>query len=130
MEACVERQVVRLLGLVDRKFVSRGRAYRPVDAAVLMHYFAMDVIGAVSYGQEFGFLDEGVDIFEYLKWNDQVLVGLVLVSALPWLAKVAHTWPFSMALPKEGDAIGLGRFISLVFSPQGFRDCRIGIGSC
>jgi hypothetical protein len=112
MEVCVEAQIGRFLDLLERRFLSHGREYRPVDFAVLTHYFAMDVIGSVTYGAPFGFLNDGVDIFGYLKWNDEVLVMLVAASALPWLARVAHTWPFSLALPREGDKVGLGRFIS------------------
>lgn len=111
MEAAVDAQVRRFVALIDRKYVSTAREYRPVDFAVITHLFAMDVIGEVTYGGAFGFLDEGRDVFGFLKWNDEVLVTLVVVSTLPWLVKIVHSWPFTLFLPKETDKVGLGRFI-------------------
>jgi hypothetical protein len=112
MEDCVEGQIVRLLHLVDTRYISTKGDFRAVDFAVLVHYFAIDMIGALIYGAPFGFLDEGLDVFGYLKWNDDVLGALVTVSMLPWLSRIVQAWPFCLLLPKKGDKVGLGRFIA------------------
>jgi len=110
-EKCISNQVRRLVDLIGRKFVSDESQYRPVEFASLAHLFALDVIGEVTFGKAFGFLDEGEDIFGYLKWNEDFFPLMMPAATFARLARLTHRWPFSLVLPKATDDIGLGRFI-------------------
>lgn len=123
VEQAVDRQVRRLVDLIERKFVSRvdgGSGEKTVpgqvmDIAAITHLFALDIVGDVTFGREFGFLDEGDDSYGFLKWNDDFFTIASVLAVLPSLAWVTRLWPFSEALPKSTDHVGLGRFIRWVF---------------
>lgn len=111
MESGVDLTISRLLQLIDRKYLCTDTQYRPMDFAFIAHLFAIDVIGEVTFGKPFGFLDEGVDNFGFLKWNEANMPIFMTVATLPWLAKIVHFSWFPDVLPKETDTVGLGRFI-------------------
>lgn len=119
VEQAVDRQVRRLVDLIERKFVSRvdggsGEKTAPgqvMDIAAITHLFALDIVGDVTFGKEFGFLNEGDDSYGFLKWNEDFFTIASVLAVLPSLAWVTRLWPFSEALPKSTDPVGLGRFI-------------------
>jgi hypothetical protein len=111
MESGVESTISRLLDLIERKFVSTASEYKPMDVAVIVHLFAIDVIGEVTFGAHFGYLDEGQDIFGFLKWNEANTITFAFVAVFPWLSKILHSSWIPDILPKEHDAVGLGPFI-------------------
>lgn len=115
MEEAVDRQITRLLNLIEKKFVSDGASgYKPMDFAAITHLFALDIIGDVTFGKAFGFLDEGDDFYGFLKWNEDFFSVAATSAVLPTLARVMQVWPFSEALPKATDPAGLGKFIGYV----------------
>ncbi|KAI1334087.1 pisatin demethylase [Xylariaceae sp. FL0016] len=111
VEQAIDRQTSRLFELIDRKLLSGDNKYVPVDFAVLSQLLAIDIVGDMTYGKPFGFLDEGHDIYDWVKWNEGFFPIASTAATLPFLGKLFQTWPFSEALPKPSDRIGLGRFI-------------------
>jgi hypothetical protein len=110
-EASISRQLERLIKLIDTKYVSNDAEYRPVDFASLVHFFSMDVIGDITFGKPFGFLNQGIDIFGYLEWNDRFFKSMMTMATVPGITKVLYRPPMTWLAPKAGDKIGLGRFI-------------------
>jgi hypothetical protein len=116
MEDAVDRQVARLINLIERKFLTDGKSeYKPMDIAAITHLFALDVVGDVTFGKAFGFLDEGEDFYGFLQWNEEFFSVAATSAVLPTLARVMQIWPLSEALPKATDPSGLGKFIGYVF---------------
>jgi hypothetical protein len=111
-EAKITAQTQRLTNLIDAKYVSTDSEYRPVEFASLAHFHSMDVIGDITFGKPFGFLDEGIDIFGYLEWNDSFFKSMMTMATVPGITKVLYKPPMTWAAPKASDKIGLGRFIA------------------
>lgn len=111
MESGIDLTIRRLLDLVERKYNSTASEYKPMDVALIIHLFAIDVVGEVTFGIHFGHLDEGEDRFGFLDWNKGNAAILGVVAVLPWLSKIVHSSWIPDILPKEDDATGLGPFI-------------------
>ncbi|KAK5992623.1 Cytochrome P450 monooxygenase ABA1 [Cladobotryum mycophilum] len=110
-EAGMDRQLMSFIDLLERKYVSTKFDIRPFDMAEKTQFFALDAIGDVSLGQPFGYLDKDEDLYNYNKINSTSLPMMNVVSVLPSLAQVVHTWPLLLLLPKEGDQVGFGRLM-------------------
>jgi hypothetical protein len=82
-----------------------------MDLAVLTQFLALDVVGDMTFGAPFGFLDKGEDIYDWIEWNEGFFPIASTCATFPFLAAVFQTWPFSEALPKPADKKGLGPFI-------------------
>jgi hypothetical protein len=116
MEDSVERQVLRLISLIERKFVTKDTSsIITMNLAAITHFFALDVIGDSTFGDAFGFLDEGHDHYGFLKWNEDFFSVAATSATLPDLARIMQFWPFSEALLKATDPVGLGRFLRYYF---------------
>ncbi|KAK8112432.1 Cytochrome P450 monooxygenase lolP1 [Apiospora sp. TS-2023a] len=126
VEEAIDRQLSRLIDLVDRKYLSTNGAYQPVDFAVLSQLLSIDIVGDMCYGKPFGFLDDGKDIYDWVKWNEGFFPIASTAATLPNLSKIVQTWPMSELLPKPRDAVGLGRFIKFA---QDSIDERFGPGA-
>lgn len=115
VEALVDAQVRRMVDMVTRKYAepnaSGGRAARTLDFAALTHFFSLDVIGSLQFGQAFGFLDECEDVFGFLKWGEDLLGVAAVSGVLTGMEKMLQFWPFSELMAKPSDPEGLGPFI-------------------
>ena len=47
-------------------------------------------------------------MYKYVEINDGFFPILAVLLNMPWLSRLLKTWPFSNALPKDGDEIGFG----------------------
>ncbi|PTB68170.1 cytochrome P450 [Trichoderma citrinoviride] len=110
-EAALDRQLLSFINLLERKYVSSGPDVRPFDMAEKTQFFALDAIGDISLGQPFGYLDKDQDLYQYNKINATSLPVMNVVSVMPALASLVHTWPLRLMLPKEGDQVGFGRLM-------------------
>ncbi|KAK0736747.1 cytochrome P450 [Apiosordaria backusii] len=54
LERAVDVQLLRLIDLIRRKYVSRGDELRSIDFAQLSRYFTMDVISGLVFGKAWG----------------------------------------------------------------------------
>nr|RBQ84127.1 hypothetical protein FVER53263_00415 [Fusarium verticillioides] len=110
-EAGIDRQLLNFISLIDRKYLSTTSESRPLDLAEKTQFFALDVIGNVSFGEPFGYLTKDEDLYQYNEINASSLPVLNLVSVYPWLGRVVHQWPLNLLLPREEDQVGFGRLM-------------------
>lgn len=90
-----------------------------MDFAEKTQFFALDAIGDISFGKPFGYLAEDEDLYDYNKINASSLPIMNIVSVLPWLIKLIHTWPLRTVMPSQGDQVGFGRLMRWAF-PKGW----------
>ncbi|KAI1259970.1 cytochrome P450 [Xylariaceae sp. FL1019] len=124
--AGIDRQLLELTRLIDTKYLSTATIYRPVQFFEKMSYFALDVMGDISFGDAFGYLSQDEDLYRYHEINDESLPLMNLMAIMPWLARILHKWPLNLMLPSEGDRIGFGRLMNFAKS---FVDRRLEPGS-
>ncbi|SPJ72333.1 related to pisatin demethylase (cytochrome P450) [Fusarium torulosum] len=110
-EAGIDRQLLNFIRLIDRKYLSTTSEFRSVDFAEKTQFFALDVIGDVSFGEPFGYLSKDEDLYNYNEINASSLPVMNIVSVYPWLGRIVHRWPLSMLLPREEDQVGFGRLM-------------------
>lgn len=99
------------MSLIDRKYISTISKSAPLDFAEKTQFFALDVIGDVSFGEPFGYLQQDEDLYQYNEINASSLPVMNIVSVYPWLGRIVHRWPFSLLLPHEEDQVGFGRLM-------------------
>ncbi|KAJ2978749.1 hypothetical protein NUW58_g7397 [Xylaria curta] len=114
--AGIDRQILQFVNLIESRYLSTATEYRPVQFFEKVSFFALDVIGDVSFGGAFGYLVRDTDLYQYHHINDESLPIMNLLSTMPWLSSILYKWPFSLILPKEGDRVGFGRLMGLVTS--------------
>jgi len=117
LEARVDSQVRAFLDLVERSYITDSSAVRPMEFGHRGQYFAMDVATCVTFGEPFGFLEKDNDIDNYLKIAEAMIPFFGIMSTLPWLVSVLHSWPINRILPGEGDGVGFGRLMRWASSP-------------
>lgn len=110
-EAAMDRQIRSFLSLLETKYTSADSETRPVDMAEKTQFLALDIIGDISIGKPFGYLEQDRDLYNYNEINMSSLPVMTFVSVLPGITDVLHKWPFRLALPKEGDQVGFGRLM-------------------
>ncbi|KAH8130480.1 hypothetical protein FP744_10007095 [Trichoderma asperellum] len=121
-EAAMNRQLLSFIDQLERKYVTSGSDVRPFDMAEKTQFFALDAIGDISLGQPFGYLDKDEDLYQYNEINTTSLPLMNVVSVMPALANIVHTWPLRLLLPKEGDQVGFGRLMRFA---RGYVDTRL-----
>lgn len=107
----MDRQIQNFVTMLETKYTSAESEIRPVDMAEKIQFLALDIIGDISLGKPFGYLKQDRDLYNFNEINMSSLPILTFVSILPGIADVIHTWPFRLALPKEGDQVGFGRLL-------------------
>ncbi|KAI2618772.1 cytochrome P450 [Hypoxylon sp. NC1633] len=124
VEACVDRQCARLVDLIERKFISTSKQYRPLDLTAATFFFAMDCVGDLSYGRPFGCLDEGVDVHKFVKWNEDFFNTAIVIANFHWLTKIFFKPPFNRIYPSTLEKDGVGKYIALAQAAveRSFRD--------
>ncbi|KAM0331277.1 hypothetical protein ACHAQA_002947 [Verticillium albo-atrum] len=113
VEQAIDRQLERFFRVIDDKYVTTTGDHKSLDLAVITQFLALDIVGDMTFGKPFGFLDEGEDIYGWIKWNEGFFPIASTAATLPFLASLVQKWPFSEALPKPTDKVGLGRFIKV-----------------
>jgi hypothetical protein len=116
MEAAIDEQIGILVELIERKYISTGTDYRPMDLGQKAQFFTLDVISWLAFGKAFGYLVQDGDVFDYIKITNSYVPVMLLMTNVPWLARLTHTRLFRGLLPKESDKLGFGPFIRYVKS--------------
>jgi hypothetical protein len=111
MEGTVDKQIARLVGLIERKYLSSDKEYRPMDLGQKGQFFTLDVISDLAFGKAFGYLEQDDDVFDYIRIAERYIPAMLLMANIPWLARLTHTRLFRNLLPKESDKLGFGAFI-------------------
>lgn len=111
LEAKVDRSVMALVRLIETRYVS---ANRPFDFGRKAHYFTLDVITDLAFGEPFGDLATDSDVHGYIATLESAMPAVMLTTVLPWLLDLL-SWPlFRRMLPSDKDAAGMGRTMAYV----------------
>ena len=73
-----------------------------VDLGHWLQCYAFDVIGAITYGKRFGFLDEGRDLGNTMRALDRNMVYSTLVGVYEWIHP--YSYPILEKFPSTGAA--------------------------
>ncbi|KAM0581718.1 hypothetical protein ACHAP6_009055 [Verticillium nonalfalfae] len=111
VEQAIDRQLERFFRVIDEQYITTPSDHKPLDLSVITQFLALDIVGDMTFGKPFGFLDKGEDIYDWIKWNEGFFPIASTAATLPFLASLVQKWPFSEALPKPTDKDGLGCFI-------------------
>ncbi|KAH8878956.1 cytochrome P450 [Thozetella sp. PMI_491] len=114
LEAAVDSQVSRLVGLIRRKHLSTNDRLRRVDFCSFARFFTLDVITRLGYGKAFGYLDEGIDIYGWIAQIDGALALMSLAMDVPAIRRVVFS-SFMLKLfgPKTWDQKGVGKMMGV-----------------
>jgi cytochrome P450 len=113
LEPAINNNIARMVGLIERKYLSAGNDFSPLDFARISQYFTLDVISDVAFSKPFGYLTEDGDVHEYIKMTEESMPVILVLSVMPWLALVLQSWLFKNLLPSEKDKFGFGKFIGV-----------------
>ena len=108
LEPSVDRNIADMIALIERKYVSAGAAFRPLDFAKIARYFTLDVISDIAFSKQFGYLEQDGDVHEYIKMTEESMPVILVITVMPWIAKVLQSWLFSSLLHAEKHKIGIG----------------------
>jgi len=112
LEGTVTEQVVALVDLLRRDYLSSGDTLRKADFAQLVSYFTMDVVTKIGTGESFGYLRTNSDVFGYLAEVRSVWWFIGLTLDIPWIRNLAYSNTFLKLFgPKKTDKSGLGRLM-------------------
>lgn len=113
METTIETQIAALVELIESKYLSTAREYRPVDFAQKTQYFTLDVISHLAFGHAFGYLSKDDDVFDYIKITNSFIPIMLILANIPELARLLQSRLLRGLLPKESDKLGFGAFIGI-----------------
>ena len=111
MEGSIDLLIAKLIHLIETKYISTSQSYRPIDFGEKASFFTLDVISELAFGQEFGYLDQDGDVFDYLKITKTFIPIMMVVANVPSLADLLHSPLLRGLLPSESDKLGFGAFI-------------------
>lgn len=111
LERSIDNGIVAFVNLIERKYVSEGAIYRPMDLARKAQFLTLDVIGDLAFGKQFGHLDNDDDVFGYIEQTEASMPAMMLITVLPSLAKLTQSKLLQRFMPSENDPHGFGKFI-------------------
>ncbi|KAF4954313.1 hypothetical protein FGADI_5336 [Fusarium gaditjirri] len=113
LERTIDEHIARLISLLETKYLSTDKDYRPVDFAQKIQFFTLDVISDLAFGQAFGYIEQDDDVFDFIKITKSYFPVTLVMANIPSLVSLLHSKLFSGALPKESDKLGFGAFIGV-----------------
>jgi len=114
LEATIDRNIVNLLDLIRRKYVSKGSDIRLMDLAEKAQFVALDAILDIATGAPMGDLQHDEDVNSYLKTTAAALPPLIMLGSVPSVQNFLHI-PFiaKRLFPTAEDEIGMGKLIGI-----------------
>jgi cytochrome P450 len=112
LEATIDAQVLQFVRLIETKYLSDPKLgiFRPMDLARTSHFFPLDVISALAFGEAFGDLRDDNDNNGYLQELEKSITLINLMGVLPRLyAFLEKTQILKMLGPSDRDDLGLGK---------------------
>ena len=79
-----EPQIDQLLQLMETRFDELSAGHKPVEFDRWLNYFALDVIGEVTFSQPFGFLQTGTDIRNAITNTSMLAVYVAVMGHYIW----------------------------------------------
>jgi hypothetical protein len=113
LEKDVDEQITAFASLIRRKYISKGEILKPLDLAVHIQFFTLDVITSLAYGKAFGYLAKDEDLFDYIKIADQLVSTVATIMGVTPVQNFLY-WSgliFKIA-PNQNDPNGLGKMMA------------------
>lgn len=112
LESGIDAQVLSIISLIERKYLSSETSFRPMDLARTAQFFTLDVITKISYGYAFGYLANDEDVHGYIEITEKMVPFLNMCSTLPVVRTFfASGWVRKSIGPGAGDARGIGKLM-------------------
>ncbi|KAE9382184.1 cytochrome P450 [Stipitochalara longipes BDJ] len=114
LEPTIDRNIVNLLDLIRRRYISKGSEIRPMDLAEKSQFVALDAILDIATGAPMGDLKYDKDVNCYLKTTAAALPPLIMVGSVPSVQSFLNI-PFiaKRLFPTAEDEIGMGKLIGI-----------------
>ncbi|KAK1534673.1 cytochrome P450 [Colletotrichum costaricense] len=112
-EPGVDRIVAHFVNLVETKYISTPKEFRPIEFSHKSQYFALDVVSELSFGEALGFLANDEDLFGYVATNDLIFPYLAVMLNVPWVGIFLQQWPLNKLLPFSSDEFGFGKLMGM-----------------
>ncbi|PIA96035.1 Averantin hydroxylase [Cercospora beticola] len=112
LESKIDEQVLSLISLINRKYISNLKEgiYKPMDFARKSHFFTLDVISSLAFGESFGDLRDDNDNHGYLEQMEQGITLINIMAVLPKLYLfLEKSKILALVGPSERDDLGLGK---------------------
>lgn len=114
LEPTIDFYVKQLVHLIRSKYTSSSDPQipsKPMDLAMKIQYFTLDVISHIGFGQAFGDLEADGDVHDYISASQEGLKLLVYICALG-LIPILQWPPLARVLgPSEKDKSGHGKMM-------------------
>ncbi|KAK8877454.1 hypothetical protein PGQ11_002400 [Apiospora arundinis] len=111
LEQCVDEQVLNLLSLVRRQYLSvpEKDVFRTMPMIEVMSFFTLDVISKVALGTEFGCCAKNADPYNFHALMAEHVPKMGLTTDVPWIRRTLYS-PLGLKLfgPRETDSSGIG----------------------
>lgn len=108
LEKDIDTTVLKLVELIQSKYLSPPNKYVPFDLARTSSFFTLDTLSTVAFGRSFGFLDKDGDPFDYLETSKWFWPLAQVIATFPELHNITYI-PWAQRLwPTADDAQGLG----------------------
>ena len=121
VEAGIDGQLVKLKELIRRSYIASLSSFassaspgrEPADLAWLIRFFTLDSITALAYGEAFGYLDVGDDLYGFNAQLADTTVGVAVMLNTPVLRALVNSPLGPRLMPRATDSHGMGRLISI-----------------
>ncbi|KAI9736624.1 MAG: hypothetical protein M1834_000828 [Cirrosporium novae-zelandiae] len=114
LEPSIDEQILELISLIERKYLSSGSTLRPFDFATEAQYLTLDVITKLSYGYAFGYLKKEEDIHGYIENMENLIQFICISGVFPPLVKFIRLGPIQKLFgPSVNDSKGAGRLMRI-----------------
>ncbi|WDK13402.1 benzoate 4-monooxygenase cytochrome P450 [Colletotrichum graminicola] len=82
MEPLMDKSIAELCDHLERRFVDTGK---PCLFGDWLSYYAWDLVGLVTFGKKFGYMDKGRDFDGTLAIGDQTIDYFSMCGQMPWM---------------------------------------------
>ena len=113
MEPSIDRNILKLLDLIRRKYVSTVSGFKPMDLAKKAHFFTLDTITDIATGAPIGDLEQDADVHDYLKISCNALSIRSVIASVPAVQNFLNIPIIAKRIfPNADDELGLGKVIA------------------
>ncbi|KAK0644111.1 cytochrome P450 86A1 [Cercophora newfieldiana] len=109
----IDKQVAGLVTLLETKYLSTKTTSKPVDLARKVQYFTLDVISALAFGKELGYLASDKDLFDYIQTTESTLPIMLATAFMPTLLATIQSPRLKWLIPDVRNMAGIGSVLGV-----------------
>jgi cytochrome P450 len=109
----IDKQVAGLVTLLETKYLSTKTKSKPVDLARKVQYFTLDVISALAFGTELGYLAADKDLFDYIQTTESTVPIMLVTAFLPGLLAMIQSPRLKWLIPDVRNMAGIGSVLGV-----------------